>query len=294
MRIQTNDDFVAVISNFDVLSARSFEIDTLRHLLFLNKVLVLRGQRLPVDAYEAFMKNFGEPVPHVLSQYCLPEHRNVLIISNLVSSTGVPCGVTDGGGYWHTDMSYQTKNDVVTSLYCVSAPPNGWETQFVDCVAGLIRLRSDNQLSAELADLLSASAGEVVVEHNFGNRQRRRDPTAPHQRLTHKQASTFIGVMHPLVYVHPVTSSESLYAIAGTSMRIAGREQEDGIRVLDSLQDSLLRRAPTYLHRYEVGDLLIWDNLTTLHRGVGGDLTNDANQCRCLYRMNLDYAERKL
>jgi taurine dioxygenase len=267
--------------------ARALEPDALLHALAEHKLLVLRREnlRFEIADFVQFMAKLGRIAEHPLTQFAVPNHRGVLRLSNLYVD-GAPTGVHEGGTYWHTDMSYKRENQVLTALYSVEVPerPSVSATEFVDC-----------ELVPELARELAEHGAGVdlltcTVWHRFGNRERSRDEGAPEQVLNDEQlASVGKAVSHPLVLQHPLSLRRYLYGVAATSVLIEGSSAADSARVLDALLDALLARAPRHTHHYRKGELVIWDNLSLLHRGVPAPISHDPKNCRLLYRINVDY-----
>lgn len=261
---------------------------TFKRLVADHQVAVVKTRDLAVEQFVSLMTRLGTPVHHMLEQFCLPGQRAVLKISNLYRD-GKAQGVHEGGAYWHTDMSYKTHNKVLTALWAVQVPSQGGDTEFIDCAAGLDLVRGAHGLSASLRKL---DLNTAQVHHAFGNRDALRNSAALSQALNARQASALEShVTHPLVTVHPLNARPSLYAVGGTAMGLAGKTRAESLELLDELFDFLQTHAPRYRHRYEVGDLVIWDNLSTLHRGPEVPASEDTHDCRMLYRMNVDYLQ---
>lgn len=269
--------------------ARALRPSVLRQHICQSKVLVVRDATIDLGEYSGLMRSLGAPINHVLEQYCVPGWREVLIVSNL-EVHGKAVGVRDGGSYWHTDMSYRSDSSVFTSLLASKVPAEGGHTEFIDCVEGL-KLLLDARERGELDDTLQDLNIQVArVVHRFGNREQLRDESASSQPLTPSQTETLARpVIHPLLTTHPLTGYVSLYAVAGTSMEIEGLDEQESRQILNALFDFLLEYAPRYRHTYRPADLVIWDNLTTLHCGPKVRSTTDPNNCRFLYRMNVDF-----
>jgi taurine dioxygenase len=267
---------------FDPADIRRF-----RQSVFDHKVVVLRGQQLDAGDFAAFVRRLGPTIAHTLEQHSLPGLRDILRITNLYDDAGRPLGVHDGGTYWHTDMSYLAQPDVFTSLYAVATPPMGGQTLFVDCEAALDALAAEGLLAAALG---AADPEDIIVRHRFGNRDLYRNDGAATQTLTPDQSASLpVEVLHPLLRHHKVVDRVALYGIAGTSFAIQGWPQDHSRTVLDGLFDLLLGQATPYAHHYRKGDLVIWDNALTLHRGVALPPTTDPANCRMLYRANIAY-----
>ncbi len=287
MRIEAlRERFVATATEVDLRAASDADVAAFRAALFRYKVVVAPGQALSAAEYHAFMARLGTPVPHVLAQFSLPSLRDVLIVSNVYGADGAPIGVHEGGAYWHADMSYLAANGVLTSLYALESPAEGGRTHFVDCEVA----PGEAEFAALLRELELDEAASVL--HRFGNRARRRDESAAFQRLDDDQAAALPEVRHPLLQPHPFAGTRALYAIAGTAVALGERSEAESLPLLDALEAWLLKRHARYAHRYEPGDLVVWDNLSTLHSGEIIAPATAAGTRRLLLRMNADYGRR--
>ena len=270
----------------DVLGQSTAE---LKQAIARAKVLVIANQDVSVAPYVQLMCRLGSPVHHVLAKYCLEDYREVLTVTNLYRD-GLALGVHEGGGYWHTDMSYKSANTVFTSLLSVLVPDQHGETQFIDCVAGLHQVRQWLDSSDCPQDMKGLDLESLRVHHRFGNRDTLRNADAAMQQLNPQEAGALEDtVVHPLVFKHPLSCTTSLYAPAATAMQIEGVTPALSHRILDSLVDFLVQHAPRYRHAYRPGDIVIWDNLSTLHKGPPIPKSEGGADARLLYRMNVDY-----
>jgi hypothetical protein len=91
---------------------------------------------------------------------------------------------------------------------------------------------------------------------------------------------------------HPVTGTVSLFAPSGSAMELAGDTQERSEPVLNRLEEMLLTHLTPHTCRYEPGDLVLWNNMSTLHRGTGVEPTHDLKESRLRYRINVNYTRK--
>jgi taurine dioxygenase len=295
MRLPDTPSFPHIIDHINCHELADAEIVALLDLLHRSHVVVLRRQTLDADQYAGFIQRLGRTIPHVLANFSLPEHRDILVISNLYNETGSPVGVHEGGCYWHADLSYLETINIFTALYSVKAPQSGGETEFIDCVEGLRILRNRIIKGKAPPEILALDMDHTFVMHQFGNRARLRDASAAYQALTGSQARALPRqVVHPLIMRHPVVGEESLYAVAGTSRQIDGLAEAESCELLDTLLNFLLAEAPQYRHRHERGDIVLWDNVSVLHRGTPIPPSRAADDCRYLFRASIDYLARRV
>ena len=114
-------NFGAEIQNIDV-SAPAFsgeELKALLHVLYENRLVVLRNQKLSESDFIAFGKRVGTPIPHVLEHLRLPGYPEIFPITNITKDGRTP---KHGAAHWHTDQSYEPEPSSVTMLYSLQAP----------------------------------------------------------------------------------------------------------------------------------------------------------------------------
>ena len=90
-------------------------------------------------------------------------------------------------------------------------------------------------------------------------------------------------VRHRLVRTHYGTGRKALYAVSGSSFGIDGMPDDEAVALLDELKNHALQDKYRYSHRYDVGDVVLWDDLATLHSAT---LTDPA-QPRTLWRITV-------
>lgn len=96
-----------------------------------HHVLVFREQRITPAQQIAFSRRFGELQIHVLKQFLLPGHPEILIVSNIVEN-GQPVGLGDAGKFWHSDLSYKELPSLGSMLHAQELPEEGGDTLFAD------------------------------------------------------------------------------------------------------------------------------------------------------------------
>ena len=238
-----------------------------------GQVLAIKGQQLEPGQYLSFARRFGAPQPHVIDQFHFPGYPDILILSNGVEN-GKPIGLADGGSYFHTDYSYLAVPARVTMLYSVEVPTKGGNTLFADMYGAY----------DDLPDATKQRIDDLVVLHHYGNRDDldERSRTAA-SRLTEEQKSRVEWVRHKLVRTHPGTGRKALYAVSGSSFEIEGMKREEGVALLDELKAHALQDKYRFSYSYDVGDVVLWDDLATLHSAT----LTDPNDRRTLWRITI-------
>jgi taurine dioxygenase len=238
-----------------------------------GQVLAIKGQRLAPAQFLAFARRFGKPEPHVIDQFHLAGHPDILILSNRVEN-GKPVGLADAGTYFHTDYSYLDVPARVTMLYSLETPREGGNTLFADMYAAY----------DDLSDAMKRRIEGLVVLHHYGNRDDLNEASrTAASRLSGAQKEKVTWVRHRLVRTHYGTGRKALYAVSGSSFGIAGMPDDEAVALLDELKAHALQDKYRYSHRYEVGDVVLWDDLATLHSAT---LTDPAMP-RTLWRITV-------
>jgi taurine dioxygenase len=249
------------------------EFREVEQAFFDGQVLVIKGQRLKPEEFVAFARRFGKPEPHVIDQFHFPGHPDILILSNR-QKDGAPVGLADAGSYFHTDYSYLEVPARVTMLYSIETPRRGGNTLFANMYAAY----------DGLSDAMKTRIEDLVVRHHYGNRddldETSRTAASP---LTGDQKNKMSWVRHRLVRTHYGTGRKALYAVSGSSFGIDGMPDDEAVQLLDELKSHALQEKYRYSHSYEVGDVVLWDDLSLLHSAT----LTDPSQPRTLWRITV-------
>jgi taurine dioxygenase len=254
------------------LSARAFR--ELEQAFWEGQVLAIKGQRLEPAQFLAFARLFGKPEPHVIDTFHHPEAADILILSNRKKPDGSPAGLADGGTYFHTDYSYLDVPARVTLVYSVEVPRKGGNTLFADMYAAY----------DDLPSVMKARIDDLVVLHHYGNRDNldEQSRTAA-SRLSDEQKRKVTWVKHKLVRTHYGTGRKALYAVAGSSFGIEGMPPDEGLALLDELKAHALQPKYRFSYLYDVGDVVLWDDVATLHSAT----LTDPDDPRTLWRITV-------
>jgi taurine dioxygenase len=224
-------------------------------------VLVFRNQRLTPEGHTLFSRRFGDLLVHVMRQYNDPQMPEVLVLSNIFEN-GRPIGMQDAGQYWHTDLSYTAEPSRCSLLYAVEIPfENGvalGDTLFVNTAAAYDALPAD--MKARLAGLKAT--------HSYTARYERMKIGGKRVDLEEDQKKAVPEVVHPVVRTHPFTGRKCLYVNEGFTVGIVGMPEEESDELLAYLYTHVTDERFMYRHRWQVGDLLMWDNCSTQHNAI--------------------------
>ena len=223
-------------------------------------VLCFPGQTLEAASLKDFAGRFGTLEINVANSFQEPGHPEVMILSNMVED-GRPIGLADAGQDWHTDMSYSKEIAFANVLYALKVPrrdgrPLG-NTEFASMVAAY------DDLPVDLKERL---AGTTVL-HDFNKfwEHMRQQPGSKRPPLTEEQRRKKPPVSHPIFMRHPITGRNVLYANPGYSVRINELPERESDEILAFLAEHQLQPKYQYAHSWTEGDVLMWDNIGTLH-----------------------------
>jgi len=221
-------------------------------------VVVFHGQSLSDPQLIAFSRNFGEldpPGPNPYGKPFLASHPELNVISNVVEN-GQPIGnLGDGEAVWHADMTYVEVPPKAAMLHALEVPPPqaGGNTHFADMFLAYATLP---------ADLKKAADGRVAVHDastNSAGMLRKGYQTVTDVRRT-------VGAHHPLVRTETRSGRKALFLGRRPNAYVVGLEVADSEALLDALWAHATQPQFTLCHRWTVGDLLMWNNLSVLHR----------------------------
>jgi taurine dioxygenase len=219
--------------------------------------LLIRGQALSPEDLVGFSRRLGEldeaPVNEAGKTVVagLPE---LYVVSNIKDAGGVPIGsLGSGEAVWHTDMSYLENPPDASLLYAVEIPPTGGDTWVAGMVAALAGM--DPRLRARIEGRRIKHDGT----YNSGGFVRQ-------GLVATDDPLEAAGTFHPAICRQPRTGREALYLGRRRNAYVGGLERAASEALLDALWAHATRDEYCYKHRWRVGDVLIWDNRTTLHR----------------------------
>ena len=227
------------------------------HLALLDhNVVVVRDQKISPADHIAFSRRFGTLEHHVLQQFLLPGHPEILQLSNK-HVNGNPIGLQEAGRKWHTDLSYMQIPSLGSLLLALEIPPAGGDTLFGNLYAAYAALAPETQTRA---------AG-LMVRHSYEDFlvRSKQESAGPRPTLTAEQRAKAPAAMHPLVRTHPETGRKVLYVSPSLMTGIEGMDDAEGRSLLNELTDHATQPAFVYRHQWRVDDLVFWDNRSTIH-----------------------------
>jgi taurine dioxygenase len=249
-------------------------------------VLCFPRQTFGTPAFAAFARRFGDLEVNVANQFHEPDFPEIMVLSNQMRPDGKPVGANDAGQGWHTDMSYSADIALANVLHAQAVPVrNGkslGETQFRNMHAAY------DELPVEMKHRLEGRTATHDFE-KFWEMMRHR-PGSRRAALTEAQKRRKPPVSQPLVREHPLTGRKVLYANPGYTMWIDGMDRLEGDKILDYLFRHQERVDFLYAHRWSVGDVLMWDNIGTVHNAIADYMPDEHRYMRRAQVMaTLDY-----
>jgi taurine dioxygenase len=242
---------------------------TLRRLFSERSVLVMRKQSLqPADLLQA-VELFGEVFEQQNTRFSLPECPQIHYLSN---EDRYPDGqrYIPGSGY-HTDHSNEACPPKATALHAVELPSSGGDTQFANMQMAYAALPT--KLKTRVDGLRA-----VHVYQSHLSKRKLMGLTAERQQRVAQPMN------HPLVRKHPETDKPSIYINPIRIERIEGYDEQQTVALLEQLLAHATQAQFEYRHKWQHGDLVLWDNRCLLHK-ANGDY--DMSERRYMYRVML-------
>lgn len=258
--LQERSLFAAEVLNIDLESITKSDFDALHKCLLTHKVLVLRGQSgLTVEAQRSFTRRFGTLDEHVEESSHLPGYRDVNVISNMVNNrNGLSTGLSGKHvEQFHSDLSWAPIPTQITFLVSKVLPSKGGDTHFADSTAAYDDLSS--HMKTRLHDLKSRHS---YLKHSSNESSLLNDKAV---QTGHMHALK-LGSEHPLVSTHPDTGRMNIFANAADSEHVMGVSSVKSEEILNFLFAQVEKEKYRYVHKWQTGDALLWDNRATQHR----------------------------
>jgi alpha-ketoglutarate-dependent taurine dioxygenase len=239
----------ARVHGVDLSRVTDDQVRSIRTALAEYKVLFFAGQHdLHPDSQIALGRRLGEVteshpvVPGVDEQH--PE------IYALDSATG---GFAD---VWHTDVTFVRRPPLGSVLRAVVLPPTGGDTQWADLE---LAYRSLSEPVRRLADqLVAVHDGTREFGYYLAQREER-------TKWEGEEFRALVPIEHPVVRVHPETGRRGLFVNPGFVSHIKDVSDAESRYLLDLFYAHITKPEHIVRHRWSVGDVVMWDNRSTVH-----------------------------
>jgi taurine dioxygenase len=253
--------FAAEIIGADVSGSMSeADFAAIKDAFLAHQVIAIRDQEMSPVEQKEFSRRFGELDLHISAKNKHKDHPELLILSNR-KVDGKWVGATAAGDEWHTDTQYTPVPSKCTMLHALEVPDDGGETAFINTYAAY------DALDAATRDRLTDLRGI-----NSWNRLRNPRVKVPEQHGDGKSVYD-IGhpdAPHPVVRTHPETGRKALYVSPRHTLSVEGMDEQESEDLLQELFAIQQQPEHLYIHKWRLGDIVIWDNRCTLHKGMGG------------------------
>ena len=219
-----------------------------------HAVLLLRDQDISEDDQFRFARHFGAIAdrvkPPVEKRTWRPDRENRMqLVTDRVDQNGRALGSLGHGEMWfHTDKCYVEKPHRASFLYAMEIPPVGGHTRF----ASLYRA-----YDALPPDLKRRLEGRKVLQVYDFTKDAVADVTEKLEELLHH--------WQPIFVTNPDSGRKAVYVCRLMSAAIEGLEKADSAAILERLADIVEDDAHVYEHTWRPGDLIVWDNLSSVH-----------------------------
>ncbi len=223
-----------------------------------HPVLVFRDQQLGAADIAAFGRRFGAPRKHSLVGYRHPDHPEVSWVRNVDDAGNIDWYGVKRATDWHTDSTYEEVLPLLAMLHALEVPSSKGGTLFADMAAAYQALPPDmKDRLAGLVGLHGRTDGPAGA--------RLYDPEEEMRRTDKKYAEQ----RRPAVVEHPVDGRPILFVNPMHTHGFDGMEREEAWQMIEELAAHATQDRFTYYHSWRPGDLLIWDERATMHRGAG-------------------------
>ncbi len=257
--------FVAEISGIDLKNLSQADLDAIVAAINQYGVLVFHndsslsdeehmefGRRLGPLQKLKMLTMIGKSKPRLKYQTMI-DVGNLDETGNLLEENDRRRAYHNGNLLWHTDASFDDNRAVYSMLSAHSIPPAGADTDFADMRAAYNALPEAKKIAV----------GGLMAEHSIWYSRALGGLTD----VTEAEKATRPAAHHKLVHIHPVSGKASLY-LASHASHIVGWAFEKGRALLDELTQFATQERFVYSHKWRVGDIVMWDNLATMHRAT--------------------------
>ena len=221
-----------------------------------HSVLVFRGQPVSDALQVAFSRRFG-PL-EIAKAASRGEGTPFSILTNIEPDGSlVPPGHKEAlralaNQLWHTDSCFKDPPALASVLSARVIAPVGGETEFASQRLGWERL----------PEATRARLQDACAWHDYAYS---RGKIAPHL-ASEREKSALPPVRWRIRWRNPANGRDSLY-VASHTYAIDGIPQEEAQALLANLIEHTTAPGHTYLHHWQAGDVILWDNRCILHRG---------------------------
>ena len=230
--------------------AQGDSLEAIKQAVYENGVALFRDQHdFTPEAHIAFARRWGGI--DLNNYFPLTEgHPEIAVVRKRADQ------VTNIGGGWHTDHSYDQVPAMGSVLVARTLPPSGGDTLWAHMGAAYDALSDD--LKQEIEGLEAYHSADHIYEEDGLYAQTDMAADLRGQSLR-------TGATHPVVIRHPHTGRRLLYVNSAFTLNFVGRTRAESLPLLQRLYDAATAADNTCRVAWEPGSVAIWDNRTTWH-----------------------------
>ena len=229
----------ATVTGVDVRDLDDDAFATVRAAFAEHHVLAFPDQSLTPEEQKAFGRRWGQLQQHPYNRY--GEHPEIITLENRGKAK-------NPNEHWHRDMSYEPMPPKLTMLYALETPQLGGETAFAN----------QHLAFGELSETLQAQLREMRAVHTAEGLA----------RLYGQNPDEAPRAVHPVARRHEERGDEALYVCRAFTQRFDGWRRNESQGLLQFLFEHSARPDFQARHRWQVGDLVMWDNRSVVHYAV--------------------------
>lgn len=220
------------------------DVEALKRAIAHNGFITIRKQQVSDADFVAFLKRLG-PVTFTVGETPVSHQPDLNIVSN-VGRTCPPRSV------FHTDTSYIAQPPAFTALRVVTVPRAGGETLLCDQYRAYETLPGSVKQKLAIAKVLHVVTGLTLEEG--------------------QESQSW----HPLFRRHPLSGRIALYlSTPERCLAVSEIAPDKSQRIVRLLYRHSIRASRLYRHRWQLGDIVVWDNRCTMHRADHSKVVGD-------------------
>ncbi len=239
-------------------------IEALYGALLEHEVLLVHAPDLTPDGHMALGRRLGEIEVHAFFPNLGAGFEHVSVLDSDDGTTA---------SMWHTDETFLPHPPMGTLTYARIMPPFGGDTLWSSTTAAYDALSPRMKQYLEGLEAVHDLSRTTELKLRFGG-----------TTVEHYGAAIAEGrrTTHPVVRVHPETGRRAVFVNPTYTRHLVGLPPDEGDAVLDLLYRHMIKEQFTWRHSWREGDLLIWDNRSTMHR-----VLNDFDGRRLMHRVSV-------
>jgi len=245
------------------------ELDTIKTHWYEHCIVLFRDQSLTEEQQIVFGKKFGE-LAHTLKKFEITKNPAIMYVTNEKKDGQYQGALPDGEMYFHMDMCYLERPSMASILYAINIPKSGGDTLFANMYTAYEDLGEETKSFIEQR--------MAINSYDPG-----KSDYASTRSISDYRSETELSYPQPMVYRHPVTGRKALYVNRVMTRQVVNMGEAESTALLHKLFAHQEQEKYIYRHKWQPGDVLMWDNRCTLHART----EFDARELRKLRRVTI-------